>query len=243
MQKTYIDQVKLLLKVLPEFQSHHCLALKGGTAINLFVRDLPRLSIDLDFSYVPIADRKSSLEDINVVSYEVMAELERKIANVHIGLRKTAEGFVYQMLVQQNLAAIKIDINHIIRGTVFPCRYMELSSQAQREFSFFCEANVVSFEDLYAGKICAALDRQHPRDFFDIKFLLDNDGLSEKMMTAFVVYLISHNRPIHELLRPHFHSFAEVFEREFRGMAFSELSYGDLVNTADQLLKEINYKI
>lgn len=91
MQKIYFDQVKLLLRVLPEFKPHSCLALKGGTAINLFVRNMPRLSVDLDFSYMPITDRKSSLDEINEVAQQVVAGLGRKIPNTHISLRKTSE--------------------------------------------------------------------------------------------------------------------------------------------------------
>lgn len=97
MEKIYIDQVRLLLRVLPEFQSHKSFALKGGTAINLFIRNLPRLSVDLDFSYVPIADRKTSLEEINLVAQTIAKELERKIPNSHLSLRKTAEGYIYQI--------------------------------------------------------------------------------------------------------------------------------------------------
>jgi len=201
------------------------------------------LSVDLDFTYVPIADRKASLQEINDVSEQIAKVLGQRIANAHIGLRKTGEGFVYQLLVQHDLAAIKIDINHIIRGTVFPCQIAELCSQAQKEFGFYCETNVLSFYDLYAGKICAALDRQHPRDFFDIKFLLDNEGLEDNLVEAFVVYLISHNRPIHELLEPNLHSFEEVFTREFEGMAFDKVSYADLLDTAHQLLAGIHQKL
>jgi predicted nucleotidyltransferase component of viral defense system len=243
MEKIYIDQVRLLLRVLPEFQSHKSFALKGGTAINLFIRNLPRLSVDLDFSYIPIADRKTSLEEINLVAQTVAKELERKIPNSHLGLRKTAEGYIYQILIQQNLAAVKVDINHIIRGTVFPCQQLELCAQAQQEFGVFCEANVLSFDDLYAGKICAALDRQHPRDFFDIKHMLDGEGLTENLVEAFVVYLISHNRPMHELLNPHLHSFEEVFENEFHGMAFQEISYAELIESAKKLVTELHKKL
>jgi len=243
MKKAYIEQVKILLQVLPNIQSHPNFALKGGTAINLFIRDLPRLSVDLDFSYAPIADRKTSLEDINHIANTIVADLKRKYPNFHIALRKTADGYIYQIIIQQDIAAIKIDINHIIRGSVFPCQTVELCQQAQREFRVFCEANVLSFEDLYAGKICAALDRQHPRDFFDIKHLLDKEGLSEKLIDAFVVYLISHNRPIHELLEPHLHAFEETFEKEFQGMAFEDISYADLFISAQQLLNELPRKL
>lgn len=243
MQKMYIEQVKLLLRVLPEFNRYTCLALKGGTAINLFVRNMPRLSVDLDLAYLPIADRQSSLQEITEFSETIGDVLTQKIPNSHIGFRKTNENYVYQILVQHELAAIKIDINHVIRGTLFPSRPLELCAQAQDELGFYCETNILSFYDLYAGKICAALDRQHPRDFFDIKLLLDNEGLEDDLIEALVVYLISHNRPIHELLAPNFHSFKDAFEREFDGMAFNKIGYTDLFDTANEMLASIHKKL
>ena len=75
----------------------------------------------------------------------------------------------------------------------------------------FAEIAVVSFEDLYAGKITAALDRQHPRDLFDIKQLLDNEGITDKLRKALLVYIISHPRPIAELLNPHFKDISDSY--------------------------------
>ncbi len=63
----------------------------------------------------------------------------------------------------------------------------------------------------------AALDRQHPRDLFDVSALLANEGLTDALRTAFVVYLISHNRPAVELLAPG----RLDIEAEFRGTASS----------------------
>ena len=54
--KKYSDQVALLMSVIPAVAEESCFALKGGTAINLFIRDLPRLSVDIDLTYLPVAD-------------------------------------------------------------------------------------------------------------------------------------------------------------------------------------------
>ena len=62
----YVAQVRLLLSVLPDIAREPVFALKGGTAINLFYRDMPRLSVDIDLTYLPVADRQSSLEDMDV---------------------------------------------------------------------------------------------------------------------------------------------------------------------------------
>ena len=57
-------QVALLVRTLPVVAEETCFALKGGTAINLFVRDLPRLSVDIDLTYLPVTSREASLADI-----------------------------------------------------------------------------------------------------------------------------------------------------------------------------------
>lgn len=63
-EQKYKRQVNLLLKVLPEVSKESNVALHGGTAINLFVRNMPRLSVDIDLTYIPIESRKISLEKI-----------------------------------------------------------------------------------------------------------------------------------------------------------------------------------
>ena len=59
-REVYRRQVQLLIRVLPSIAEEACFALKGGTAINLFVRDMPRLSVDIDLTYLPVrrASRK-----------------------------------------------------------------------------------------------------------------------------------------------------------------------------------------
>lgn len=90
------------------------------------------------------------------------------------------------------------------------------------------EIPVLSFADLYCGKICAALDRQHPRDLFDIKLLSETKGLNQEISQAFVIYLASHNRPMSELLLPNFQNFRRAYENEFKGMSSIDISYKEL---------------
>jgi len=104
-------------------------------------------------------------------------------------------------------------------------------------------SQVLSFEDLYGGKICAALDRQHPRDLFDVKLLLENEGFNEKVRKAFVVYLISHNRPIHELLDPQLIDIKTLFEEEFTGMIDHKVSCEDLVDARRILISKIQSEL
>ncbi|TCQ91865.1 nucleotidyltransferase AbiEii toxin of type IV toxin-antitoxin system [Rahnella sp. JUb53] len=60
-ESIYYRQVQLLLQLLPFIAKHDCFALKGGTAINLFIRNFPRLSVDIDLVYLPVLDREESL--------------------------------------------------------------------------------------------------------------------------------------------------------------------------------------
>ncbi len=83
---------------------------------------------------------------------------------------------------------------------------------------------VVSLPDLYGGKLCAALDRQHPRDFYDVKLLLDAQELDRPIFNGFIAYLLSHNRPLAEVLNPRWKDIAEPFYREFSGMTFETIA-------------------
>jgi len=104
--------------------------------------------------------------------------------------------------------------------------------------------NVLSFEELYAGKICAALDRQHPRDLFDIKILLEQSGgITKQMMNCFVVYLLGHNRPVHELLDCTIKDNQNMYEKEFIGMTDSSVPYSELISTLHVLKQELKRQL
>jgi len=83
------------------------------------------------------------------------------------------------------------------------------------------------------------LDRQHPRDLFDIKLLLEHEGISRETFNAFLVYLISHNRPISELLAPHEKDIADVFVHHFDGMTREPITLDELLEARRQLVAEI----
>ena len=108
--------------------------------------------------------------------------------------------------------------NLVLRGSVYSPIQAKLCKKAENEFELSVSTKVLSTADIYGGKICAALDRQHPRDFFDLKLLLENEGLTDEIRRAFVVYLASHDRPMHELLKPKWKDIKAVFEKEFKGM-------------------------
>jgi hypothetical protein len=118
-----------------------------------------------------------------------------------------------------------------------------LSRKAQEVFELFVQNRLLSTEELYAGKICAALDRQHPRDLFDVHWLLRNEGLSLKIRKAFLVYVISHPRPMIEILNPSFQDMRDVFENEFKEMVTENVSYEELCATRENLVSTLMKEI
>ncbi len=80
----FSDQVKFLVEVLPFVDSEECFALKGGTALNLFIRDLPRLSVDIDLAYLPVQDRDKSLSEVDAALKRIQTSIENKLPNVSV---------------------------------------------------------------------------------------------------------------------------------------------------------------
>ena len=212
----YFKQVELLISVLPDVLRDNRLALKGGTAINLFVNDMPRMSVDIDLVYVPIDDRESALRAINDIMLSINGSLH--LMNLHTELKHTKDGLIKQIVVSNNEATIKIEINFVLRGVVNQPHLLPLCRKAQDIFGRYVSVTCVNEYDLYAGKFCAALDRQHPRDLFDVMHFFKSGIYSRNLHNTFLVYLISHNRPIGELIQPNKQDINEVFIKEFKGM-------------------------
>jgi hypothetical protein len=103
----------------------------------------------------------------------------------------------------------------------------------------FAEISVVSFADVYGGKIVAALDRQHPRDLFDVEDLLANEGITEDLRLAFIVYLISHDRPMYEVLSPTLKDIEPEFRANFRGMTDKPVDLKHLLAAREALIADV----
>jgi predicted nucleotidyltransferase component of viral defense system len=233
----YFKQARLLLQTLPLVTQEAVFALKGGTAINFFIRDLPRLSVDIDLTYLPVNERAIALKEIQEALLRIAGRVERQISEVSITRKINQESrTVAGLLIRHDEATIKIEPNLVIRGSVFPTEMRSLCQRAQKFFELSVDARTLSFDELYGGKICAALDRQHPRDLFDIYMLLRNEGFSEGIRKAFIVYLVSHDRPISELLRPIWGDIRPIFEKEFQGMVLDPVTVSDLADTAERLV-------
>lgn len=241
MIKSYFrKQVELLLDVLPVIlNADSKFALKGGTAINLFYQDIPRLSVDIALAYSLLSERSIFLEDLS--DFINKSTLKFVQLGLKVDVKSTNEKIAKQMLISSKDAVIKIEPNLIIRGTVYPTKINALSKVVEQQFQKSMKIMTLSFEDLYAGKFCAALDRQHPRDLFDIKFFFESyKSISQELKEAFIVYLLSHNRPINELLNPNLLDHREsLYTKEFLGMTDRDISYDELCFARQELINKI----
>ncbi len=236
----YFRQASLVLDILPLVNKDTRFALKGGTAINFFIRSLPRLSVDIDLTYLPIENRETTLKNIDEALHDLARQIENKIPEANITPKRLKEYNLWCAIqVHTAQARIKIEPNLIARGSVFPVEERILVNKAQEVFEKSIKARLLSLADLYGSKLCAALDRQHPRDLFDVKLLLDNEGITDKIRTAFIVYLISHNRPMNELLNPTFQDISHQFEFEFEGMMFNQITLDELNHARKELVTRL----
>lgn len=239
----YFKQVELLIEVLPYVTMDNFFALKGGTAINLFIRDFPRLSVDIDLMYLPVESRDESLKNISRLFEEIAQKIEKQIKFSKVNrLYQRNDSELSKLQVDRKGVRIKIEASPVTRGTVKEPQMMQNTSKVQEMFGF-AMTSVVHFDDLYAGKICAALDRQHPRDFFDVRGLLDNEGISDSLMDVFIVYLISSNQPISKILEPNLIDIKKIYEEQFVGMTKEPISLEVLEDTREELIATINQKL
>jgi predicted nucleotidyltransferase component of viral defense system len=238
---SFFKQAELLLRILPYIYKERDFALKGGTAINFFIRELPRLSVDIDLCYLPMNDRETALAEISASLDRISETVEKSIPYLRSNRKIDEEtGLVSSLIVQRSRFIVKVEPNPVVRGSVFPSQLISLNRKAQELFETSVAMQVLSFEDLFGNKICAALDRQHPRDLFDVKLLLENEGITDKIRKAFIAYLISHRRPSVELLKPNLKDIKSDFTGEFQGMTLVDITLEELELVREQLIKQIN---
>lgn len=240
MNNSFSEQVRLLVAVLPLVAKEDCFALKGGTAINLFVRDLPRLSVDIDLAYIPVQDRDSSLGAIDAAMKRIRQRILQTIGNseVHANLLNGTNTCI-KLQVTRGDTLIKIEVTPVLRGSVHPIEIKKVSEQCETQFGS-ASIQLLSFEDLYGGKLCAALDRQHPRDLFDVYHLMQTEGLTQKLKDTFLIYLLSHNRPMNELLNPNLKDITALYKQEFAGMTIEHVPLEILLQTRIDMIQEIH---
>jgi predicted nucleotidyltransferase component of viral defense system len=232
----FFKQAQLVLRVLPLMATEPSFALKGGSAINLFVQDLPRLSVDIDLTYLPIEPRNVSLTLMGNALLRIADSLRQALPGIKIQEARYESKYVIRLFVQYQNVQIKIEPNVVIRGAVFPCENRLLVPEAQTKFEMFISIQTLSIADLYGGKLCAALDRQHPRDLFDISILMEHEGISNDIRRAFVLYLGGHPRPINEVLNPKLQDIRKIYHSEFLGLTRVPVSYEKLITTRQEMI-------
>ncbi len=187
-----LEKVFRLLSLLEALRSNAFLrprvALKGGTALNLFLLDVPRLSVDIDLNYVGSGDRDTMLVDKPKVEKAIAAVCAREGLAVKHSPREHAGG--KWRLSFLNTAGssdkLEVDLNFMLRVPLWPVVVMDskpLGPAVAREIA------VVDGNELAAGKLAALVARNASRDIFDARELLRRSDLDrEKLRLAFVVY-------------------------------------------------------
>lgn len=232
----YRRQVALLIRLLPIVAEEKCFALKGGTAINLFIRDLPRLSVDIDLTYVPVQSYEASLAAIDAAMGRIAARIKSGIAGSTIA--EGSKGARTHLLIRAEGVTSEIEVTPVLRGCVHDPELKSVTEPVEDTFGF-AEMPVLSFADLYAGKFVAALDRQHPRDFFDTRELLADEGIEDTLRRTFLVYLVSHSRPMHEVLAARRKDMTVEFNRGFDGMTNEPVTLDELIAARETLIADL----
>jgi len=238
MTPDYIDTVRLLLAIAPTVFASGRFAMKGGTALNLFVQDMPRLSVDIDVVYVDHRpDREAVLKTISAELVAMKAALKAK------GYRSTlpanTQGDEVKLVVGNDATQVKVEVNFVFRGSVLPVEKRALVTTAQDLFTTDVAIPVLATPELYGSKLVAAMDRQHPRDIFDVLHMLDRFGWQELFVDCFVAYLAGHNRPVHEVLFPKTKPLEPAFSNEFAGMTREEVSLDALLAAQARLITDL----
>ena len=235
----YHKQVALLLSVIPEIALDPRLALHGGTAINLFDRDMPRLSVDIDLTYVIIEDRETSFTNISAALSNIKSRIEKRLQ----GSRVEHKVELHKLLVSHNDAMIKIEVSQIVRGILGAVTEKLLCKKAQEKFDTFCSINIVPNGQLYGGKVCAAMDRQHPRDIFDVKQLLQKEGFTKEIKEGFLFRLLSSERSIQDVLFPNLQDQRLALANQFAGMSEELFTNEEYEFIREKLIKTVQASI
>jgi predicted nucleotidyltransferase component of viral defense system len=238
----YFKQVTLIIELLPLFGEQTCFALKGGTAINLFVRDLPRLSVDIDLTYLGREERRLALNNIAAALGHVADRIDTTLQGVSVSRLTDKQGNVLKLQFERQGVRVIAEVSPVLRGTVLAPQMMDVSRTVATELAY-TQMRLLDQREIFAGKLCAALDRQHPRDLFDVKVLLADDGIDTSLMDVFVVYLISGNRPIAELLAPNFVPLEHIYTNHFAGMTREPISLRELEDARATLVRRIHEKL
>jgi predicted nucleotidyltransferase component of viral defense system len=231
MNGAYTATVRQLLDIAPVVFTTPHFAIKGGTALNLFLHDLPRLSTDHSLG------REAALQAIAAELSAISQKLEAM--GYEVRQRRNSAGNESKLMVIGPLAEVKVEVNEVFRGTLLPLQQRPLSPATEEEFAQAVTLPLLATAELYGSKLVAAMDRQHPRDLFDVLVLYNDTGLTPEIVDCFVAYLASHNRPVHEVLMPRLQPLDATFANQFNGMTRDEVSLEALEQTRQRLVQDL----
>jgi len=230
----YARKVEFLLHLMPYVMDEGVFAVHGGTAINLFVKNLPRYSVDIDLTYMPLAGREESLRDINQHLLSIVEKTKRTFPGLHV----IPNYATCKLLCEYHGYQVKIEVNQTKRGIIGgEPLLLPLCDKAQEEFGLYCEATIVPKTLLYGGKLAAALSRQHPRDLFDVKYM---DVPLDEVREGFLFCLLGSDRPIHESFAPSLVDQRGAMANQFEGMTDIVFTYDEFEETRAKLIKDVN---
>ena len=229
----FARKVELLLKLMPFVMNEGVFAVHGGTAINLFVKDMPRYSVDIDLTYTPLAGREESLKDINAHLQSIIQHALPQLPGLHV----IPNYDTCKLLCEYHGYQVKVEVNQTKRGLIGgEAKTLPLSEKAQEEFGLYCEATIVPQTLLYGGKIAAALSRQHPRDLFDVKYM---DLPLSEVREGLIFCLLGSDRPIYESFAPKLIDQRLAIVNQFEGMTDISFSYEDFEQTRAKLITDV----
>ena len=234
MNDLYKKQVELLIRIMPSVYRIKDFAVHGGTAINLFYKNMPRYSVDIDLTYIPIQGREESLKTIKSHLETLKGYIEKSIP----GIKVIPKYNVWKLQCTLNSATVKIEVNGTKRGIIGNTEDRLLCDKSQQAFSMACKARTVSYSQLYGGKIAAALSRQHPRDLFDCKHM--ELPSFDDVKDGFILSLLGSDKPIIESLQPNPIDQSEALEKQFKGMSDVDFSYSDYEEARKNLIALVN---
>ena len=238
MNQAYVDTVRLLIAVAPIVLQSTRLRDEGGTALNLFVHDMPRLSVDIDVAFVdPLPDRNTALELIAADLKAARTAIAR--LGYRVNLPSTAKDQEVKLLIENDVAQVKVEVNYVFRDTLLPVQHKSLVQSAQELFTANIQVPILQTVELYGSKLVAAMDRQHPRDIFDVLQMYSGFGLQPEVVSCFVAYLAGHNRPVHEVLFSPAKDIEALYHRHFVGMTRDPIGLDALRQTQVKLLRDL----
>ena len=208
--------------------------------IRKFITTCDNFSVDVDLTYIPASEtRDTDLQNIRLALERIKERLRKQIPGISFTDQVKAEEEL-KLICTTYEAMVKIEVNQINRGVIAGTELMVLCDKAQETFNKFCEVRLVPQKQLWGGKINAALDRQHPRDLFDVKNFINEIGYSADIKDGFLFFLLCGKRPLQELLNPHLIDISTVFEKQFNGMTDLSFGYDEYETTRNQLIRMVN---